>query len=72
MKEIKLPEYKKIKLDNGLIVFLMKYTKLPLVNFRFLLRRGSVYDSPGKEGLARITASLLKNTGHTLKHMFIY
>ena len=65
MKKIKLPEYKKIKLDNGLIVFLMKYTKLPLVNFRFLLRRGSVYDSPGKEGLARITASLLKKgTSH--------
>ena len=60
MKEIKLPEYKKIKLENGLTVFLVKYSRLPLVNFRFFIKKGSIYDLPQKEGLARITASLLK------------
>ncbi len=60
MKEIKLPEYKRIKLDNGLKVFLMKYPALPVVHFRFVSGRGSVYDPIGKEGLSRITASLLK------------
>lgn len=41
-------------------LLVMENKKLPLVNFRLVLTAGSVYDPVGKEGLANLTASLIR------------
>lgn len=58
--EVKLPAYEKYSLENGLVVYLVPMKKLPLVNFRLVVPAGSVYDPKTKEGLAGLTATLLK------------
>ena len=52
------PEYKKIKLENGLTVYMMQRTQVPLVYASFVFRAGSVNDGK-KYGLANITATAL-------------
>jgi zinc protease len=55
----KLPAYSKTTLKNGLTVVIMPTQRLPLVDFRLVVRAGSVNDPAGKEGLASLTADLL-------------
>jgi zinc protease len=57
---LKLPPYKKVKLPNGLTVMLMEQHEVPLVSFSVVVRTGSVADPVGKEGVAQLTASLLR------------
>jgi zinc protease len=54
-----LPAYTRTTLDNGLVVYVMPTRRLPLVDFRLVVRAGSVSDPRGKEGLASMTADLL-------------
>jgi len=56
---LSLPAYTRTTLDNGLVVFIMPTHRLPLVDFRLVVRTGSVCDPLGKEGLASLTADLL-------------
>ena len=56
---LQLPAYTRTKLDNGLTVFIMPTKRLPLVDFRLVVKAGSVSDPQGKEGLANLTAELL-------------
>jgi zinc protease len=56
---LKLPAYTRTTLKNGLVVYVMPTRRLPLVDFRLLVRAGSVNDPKGKEGLAGLTADLL-------------
>jgi len=56
---LQLPPYTRTTLDNGLVVFIMPTHRLPLVDFRIVVRTGSVCDPKGKEGLASLTADLL-------------
>ncbi len=58
--EIKLPPYQKSSLGNDLTLLVMENKKLPLVNFRLVIKAGSVYDPVGKEGLANLTATLIR------------
>ena len=55
-----LPAYTKTTLKNGLTVFIMPTQRLPLVDFRLVARAGSVNDPSGKEGLASLTAEMLR------------
>jgi len=57
---LKLPPYKRVVLKNGLTLLLMEQREVPLVSFSILVRAGSVNDPPGKEGLASLTAALLR------------
>ena len=57
---LKLPPYKKVVLKNGMTVLLMEQTEVPLVSFSFLVKAGSVSDPVGKEGVAGLTAALLR------------
>jgi zinc protease len=57
---LKLPPYKKAKLKNGMTILLMEQHEVPLVSFSFIVKAGSVADPPGKEGLAALTAGLLR------------
>jgi zinc protease len=58
---VRLPEYRTVKLDNGLTLLLMERHQLPLVSFRWSMNSaGAVCDPAGREGLAMLTASLLR------------
>jgi zinc protease len=64
LKNISLPPYKEHTLDNGLRVFIMETREVPLVTVRLLIPVGSALDTPGKEGIANLTARmLLKGAG---------
>lgn len=58
--QLKLPPYKKVKLKNGMTLLLMEQHEVPLVSFSLIVKSGSVVDPPGKEGLASVTAALLR------------
>src|SRR5918993_2004480 len=57
---LKLPPFKKVKLQNGLTVLLMEQKEGPLVSFSLIVKSGAVADPAGKEGLAALTAGLLR------------
>ncbi len=47
------------QLKNGLRVWLISSKMVPLVNLSLVIRSGSSWDPPGKEGLAALTADML-------------
>jgi predicted Zn-dependent peptidase len=53
------PAIEKSTLPNGLRVWSVQHTQVPLVAFTLLVRRGAASDPPGKEGLAAVTADML-------------
>lgn len=55
-----LPAFQHVKLPNGLTLLLLEKHELPLISIELALRSGSVTDPQGKEGLASLTASLLR------------
>jgi zinc protease len=57
---VSLPPYKSLTLKNGMTVLLMEQHKVPLVSLSYIVRAGSVADPAGKEGLASVTAALLR------------
>jgi len=62
--QYQIPEARRIVLDNGMILFLLENHELPLVEITAVVRTGSAYDPPGKEGLAEL-ACLSMRTGGT-------
>lgn len=60
MPALKLPAYKKLKMKNGMTVFLMEMHQVPIVSFSFVVRAGAVADAAGKAGTASLTADLLR------------
>jgi predicted Zn-dependent peptidase len=57
---LKLPPYKKVVLKNGMTVLLMEQREVPMISLAAVLRAGSVADPAGKEGVASMTAALLR------------
>ena len=53
------PAIEKSTLPNGLRVWTVHHTQVPLVAFTLLMRRGAAADPPGQEGLAAVTADML-------------
>lgn len=67
LPEIKLPEYTRYKLDNGMVVYLMEDRELPLVGGTVLVRTGDRLEPPDKVGLGSIAGEVMR-TGGTAKH----
>jgi zinc protease len=67
LPEIKLPDYTRYKLDNGMVVYLMEDRELPLVGGTVLVRTGERLEPPDRVGLASIAGSVMR-TGGTTKH----
>lgn len=65
--EIKLPEYERYQLDNGMVVYLMENHELPLVSGRALIHTGSRLEPGDKIGLAQLTGQVMR-TGGTQQH----
>jgi len=56
--EFQLPEYKIVKLDNGITLYLMEQHEVPMIDINVVITSGAIAD--GKEsGLAEATASSL-------------
>ena len=53
------PAIEKSTLPNGLRVWTVRHTQVPLVAFTLLIRRGASSDPAGKDGLAAVTADML-------------
>jgi len=58
--ELKLPPYRRVTLKNGMTLLLMEQHEVPIISFNFIVKAGSVADPAGKEGLASLTAGLLR------------
>jgi zinc protease len=58
---MKLPQFRKTKLPNGLTVLLMEKHNVPLVSFHMIVKTGSTADPIGAEGTASVTAALLRH-----------
>jgi predicted Zn-dependent peptidase len=56
-------EIKRVKLSNGLIVFLWEDRTLPMVSMYLILKDGALYESSGNQGISKITAYMIRNGG---------
>ncbi len=61
----KILDYERVQLENGLTVLLMEYHKLPLVYFELRVHGGASVDPDEREGLANLTAELLRQGTET-------
>ena len=59
-QSIHLPRHEKVVFKNGLTVLLLEKHGVPIVDFAVLVKTGSAADPAGQEGLASITAGLLR------------
>ena len=58
---VRLPPYSKVQLENGMTLLLMEQHEVPLISFHIIVKEaGSIVDGRGKEGLASLTADLLR------------
>ena len=61
-----LPQAQRIVLENGIVLYILEDHELPLISVSALVKTGSMYDPEGKEGVAELTASVMR-TGGTAK-----
>jgi len=57
------PKAQRAELENGITLYLLEDHELPLVNLSAVVRMGSFYDPPGKEGLAELTGRAMRPGG---------
>ncbi|HEX9157429.1 MAG TPA: pitrilysin family protein [Syntrophales bacterium] len=64
-EEIKFspPRPERVVLENGLTVYYLEDRELPLVNISLIVGAGSVFEPPGKEGLAEMTGDVMRTGG---------
>lgn len=65
--EIKLPEYERYELKNGMVVYLMEDHELPLVSGTAIIRTGDRLEPANKVGLAQLVGTVIR-TGGTKQH----
>jgi zinc protease len=59
-QKLQIPPHEKVVLKNGLTVLLLEKRGVPIVDVSVLVKAGAVADPAGQEGLASITAGLLR------------
>ena len=65
-RPVSFPPYEVRSLANGMQVIVVMHHEQPEINMRLLVRAGSAYDPPGKNGVATLATSLL-NQGTTTR-----
>jgi zinc protease len=60
---VKIPEYKRFQLANGLVVYLMEDHELPLVGGTAVVRTGDRLEPDGQIGLADLTGKVMRSGG---------
>ena len=61
--EVKLPDYDRFQLPNGLTVYLVEDHELPLVGGRAIVRTGSRWEPEDLAGLADVVGDVLRSGG---------
>ena len=59
-QSIHLPPHEKVVFKNGLTILMLEKHDVPIVNLTALIKTGSAADPPGEDGLASVTAELLR------------
>jgi len=54
-----LPKIEKTKLSNGLAVWIVRQSELPIVSMNLVMNAGGTYDTAEKSGVSSFTASML-------------
>lgn len=67
LSEVKVPEYSRYVIDNGMVVYLMEDHELPLVEGTAIIRTGDRLEPADKVGLASLTGTVMR-TGGTQQH----
>ena len=57
---LKLPPHERVVLKNGLTLLLMEKHGVPIVSLAAIVKAGAIADPAGEEGLASVTAGLLR------------
>lgn len=65
LREISVPAVQRVKLDNGLLLYLVEDHELPLINLSARVGTGSVFEPADKVGLASITGTVMRTGGTT-------
>ncbi|MBE0565040.1 MAG: insulinase family protein [Krumholzibacteria bacterium] len=65
LNEIRMPEYRRVELDNGMIVYLAEDHEFPLLELSATIEVGSIYEPADKLGLAEMTGSVMRTGGTT-------
>ncbi|MFQ5720910.1 MAG: M16 family metallopeptidase [Candidatus Aminicenantales bacterium] len=60
---IKMPKVEKVRLANGLQLFLVEDHEYPTIDLRALVHTGSVFEPSSKIGLASVTGQVLRTGG---------
>lgn len=61
--EIRVPDYTRFQLQNGMIVYLMEDHELPLVSGTAIVRTGDKFDPATQVGLGELTGTLIRAGG---------
>ncbi len=67
LPEVKVPEYSRYVMDNGMVVYLMEDHELPLVGGTAIIRTGDRLEPADKVGLASLAGTVMR-TGGTQQH----
>ncbi len=65
LNAIQMPEYERVELDSGMILYLAEDHKFPLVELSATIDVGSIYEDADKVGLATMTGSVMRTGGTT-------
>jgi len=63
--DVRLPPYTRETLPNGIVVYLIPKTGVPLVNFRVIVKGGKESEPVGMSGVSSIAAELLRKGTQT-------
>jgi zinc protease len=61
--KFQIPKTERVVLENGMIVHLLEDHELPTISMTAFIGTGSVYDPPGKSGLAGLTGAVMRTGG---------
>lgn len=61
--QYKLPQAERIVLENGIIIYFLEDNELPLISINAIFKAGTMNDPEGKEGVAELTAYLMRTGG---------
>ena len=61
--EATFPQIEPVRLENGMVVYLLEDHELPLFNLFALIRTGSIYEPDDKLGLAELTGVVMRTGG---------
>ena len=60
-----LPQAQRVVMENGIVLYILEDHELPLISINALIKTGSMYDPEGKEGVAELTAYVMRTGGTT-------